>query len=453
MMGTTERHGQLSCQMANALFEKFVLEEQLSREEHEQFRKHTENCPRCGNAFRLTSALPKLALMASEGDYEAEISQVLDILQAERDRNKKRVRIGVILAAAAMPLLAILIGKSVFQDTPTEPATLNVAASACLPAASVEPVPGVHLNHCEGDALSTTVKDGMVAVSLQHGTVALSVDPNRPNKKTVSVMAPQGEVRVKGTVFAVHVDQRDNTHVEVFRGTVAVVPVGDDAVAFDVSAGHGAQLVQRQVYALENPAGQVLVDALPQSGSGAIDHTADSVEPSPDVASAAAVPQTISEISDRNGTSVSHRTTHSTGANGRMPASKSMDALIENARVCLLSHDWHCAAANYNSVLNKYARLPESNTVLISLAKIELRHLGNPQKALKHFNTYLRKVPDGPLAEEALLGMANSYRQLKLEDKEKKALQRFVSEYPNSALRTKASNRLEQLETSSASNL
>ena len=88
--------------------------------------------------------------------------------------------------------------------------------------------------------------------------------------------------------------------------------------------------------------------------------------------------------------------------------------------------------------------------MLITLAKIELRHLNSPKKALAHYGTYLRQAPNGPLAEEALLGMAHSYRRLGLEDREAETLQRYIERYPKSGLLGKARSRLEQLIGSTA---
>lgn len=83
--------------------------------------------------------------------------------------------------------------------------------------------------------------------------------------------------------------------------------------------------------------------------------------------------------------------------------------------------------------------------MLISLAKIELRHLKRPEQALLHYQAYARRAPGGLLAEEALFGIAKAYHRLGVEKKEKETLRRFVSKYQQSSLKRKADDRLQQL--------
>ena len=97
-------------------------------------------------------------------------------------------------------------------------------------------------------------------------------------------------------------------------------------------------------------------------------------------------------------------------------------------------------------MLARYSKRPESTAALISLAKIELRHLDAPRKALAHFTAYQRRAPNGPLAEEALFGIAGAYQRLGNDDEERAALRRFVERYPRSSLRGKARARLAELD-------
>ena len=122
-----------------------------------------------------------------------------------------------------------------------------------------------------------------------------------------------------------------------------------------------------------------------------------------------------------------------------------MDALIQDAQSCLIDRDWQCAAARYHEVLNRYAARTESASVLISLAKIELRHLNRPDNALTHYRTYQQRAPKGPLIEEAYLGIANAYRQLGNPAKEAETLRQFAERFPKSSLSGKARARLKQL--------
>ena len=127
-----------------------------------------------------------------------------------------------------------------------------------------------------------------------------------------------------------------------------------------------------------------------------------------------------------------------------------MDDLIQDAQSCLLLRDWNCAASRYREVLGRYSRRPESAAVLISLAKIELRHLRLPNQALGHYRDYLSRLPNGPLAEEALLGTAEAYRRMGLEARERETLQGFLQRFPKSSLSGKARSRLNQLNNTSS---
>jgi outer membrane protein assembly factor BamD (BamD/ComL family) len=122
-----------------------------------------------------------------------------------------------------------------------------------------------------------------------------------------------------------------------------------------------------------------------------------------------------------------------------------MYTLTQEAQSCLIDRDWTCAAARYREVLTRFPRRPESMAVLISLAKIEMRYLGAPKDALTHYKTYQRRAPSGPLAEEALFGIAEAYRHLGVADKEEMTLSRFIEQYPESSLVQKARARLKQL--------
>ena len=101
----------------------------------------------------------------------------------------------------------------------------------------------------------------------------------------------------------------------------------------------------------------------------------------------------------------------------------------------------------YQDILKRYPGRPESTAVLISLAKIELRHLNLPKRALDHYTTYQRRAPGGPMAEEALFGIAETYRRLGDRNLEGETLRLFVERYPKSSQLKRARARLRQLGT------
>jgi hypothetical protein len=304
----------------------------------------------------------------------------------------------------------------------------------------VEVVPGVRMTHCDGAEPGTLIEDGAVRISLTDGAVALSVDPGRPEKKMVSVVTPEGEVRVKGTVFAVRVKD-DRASVEVFRGVVEVIPGGGDDL-LEVPAGKSARVRSRTLRSLPAVISDPMVLAL---GTSSIEVPDAPVTVSPDVVDEPA--PVVEENAADEASGARGKTLHR-GRAVRADAG-SVDGIIENARSCLLAHDWECAAQQYGLVLKNHSRHPQSTAVLISLAKIELRHLNRPDQALSHYRAYLQQAPRGPLAEEALLGTADACRQLGRRAEEITALRRFVETYPDSSLRNKARLRLQQIDSSS----
>ena len=455
MKGTTESQEKYSCQMARDVFERTVLEEPVSPKEDASFKEHLSACEKCNRLYRVTNAFPQLTQEAAEVDFDADIDLVLQTLDTERKQTRGRMRWGLLFAAAAIPLVAILLGKTVF-NTAAPPPKEHVANTICLAATPVELAPGVLMTHCEGNQLSTQKRDGAIEVTLHQGTVALSVNPNRPNRKRVSVLVPAGEVRVKGTLFSVSAGDSWDNRVDVFRGKVAVIPRNADRAPFDVSSGHGAKIEQVSTFELFAPKSAVLIERLNEmrfGDEGTMPAIDSKLQNNSQISLADSTPVLLDTDKD---TLIAGRSkkpnTRSNPTAGRSAKAAEMNVLVEDARACLLTQDWHCAAAKYRNVIEKYANSPESNAVLISLAKIELRHLNKPHHALKHYNQYLARLHDGPLAEEAMLGVANSYRRLKQHEKEKQVLLRYVHKYPGSALTEKATRRLKHLSDSAVSN-
>ncbi|MBN2342563.1 MAG: tetratricopeptide repeat protein [Deltaproteobacteria bacterium] len=444
MMEFSEKQERMSCQEASLLIEKTIVDERLSVQERNAVQRHLDECERCRNTHRLMNALPLFAEAAAEGEFDKEISTVVAQLQQERARARKHnarlLAVGVAAALAAVLLIGVWRWGAPDQ---IEEASVATGVFPCEVSNTVDLVPGVQMTYCEGREPGTLIQDGAVQVSLEQGIAALSVDPHRRDKKSVSVKTPGGEVWVKGTLFAVYVNQSDE-RVEVFRGIVEVIPHREEKSAFPVAAGHGGRLALNEVYPLTDPLTAELVAAL---NVGAEDDTdaeqlTDATESNKATQKTGADNEAVAVAEEDAGEGTDAAV--NTAEPGRR-AAKSMESLIEDARSCLLSHDWECAATNYQKVLKLYSRHPESSAVYISLAKIELRHLRSPRQALSHYNAYLKKAPNGPLAEEALLGTAKSYQQLGQVESEKQALRQFLARFPNSSLVGKAKARLAEL--------
>jgi tetratricopeptide (TPR) repeat protein len=312
--------------------------------------------------------------------------------------------------------------------------------------------------YCESDEPKVVIEDGEVRVLLRRGSVALFVDPGRPIKKKVTVETAMAGVRAKGTLFKVRVDDDDNAWVEVFEGIVEVIPKKEADRAFLVAAGSGAELKQRATFKLSKklskPTTDMLIQTLRVKPAGELAEKRAVSMGEQDISSNSYVTEEAGEIGAEDDqvdsvNLIEEETLDSIHDGPEPPVAAPIKRLIDEARACLLFRDWKCAASRYQEVLKVNSRRPGLTTVYINLAKIELRHLNLPRKALAHYKTYLRRAPNGPLAEEAFLGVADSYRSLGRQEREAETLRRFIEKYPKSNLSRKARIRLQQLVKSS----
>jgi hypothetical protein len=436
----------VSYEMAHRIYESTLVARTTSMEQRETLQTHLDSCESCKNLFVFSDAFHALAESLDESDFIDGISAVLSQRRQQKEAEKQMPlrwpRLAAGIAIAAVLCAGIWwVWHSVGGPFPS-PAT-----GPCEAAAIIQPVAGVSMTRCTRDAApDVAVIAGEVMVQLTHGAVALSVDPNRQNPRPVSVDTPKGCVEVKGTLFTVHADD-SGAQVEVLRGVVTVTPQESPRRSLSVAAGNGARIDSGDIYPLQEPAFPVLTAALSRLH--------DSTEPAAALARTSGSPQDNNreETAGKNAPSLpdvdSPASRHVNGIKNSAspigPSEKTMEALIASARGCLIAHDWECAAERYAKVVKNHGHRPGASSVLISLAKLELRRLGSPEKALKHYRAYMLKEPDGPLAEEALLGIAKSHRKIGNTDAERKALEQLLEQFPRSSMAVKVQNRLAQL--------
>ena len=445
MLGNTDRQGPLSsCSDVRLLLEKSIAEDVISTDEQRILDSHLNQCRKCRDLARLTSDLPIFAEATVDGEFDADIEAVMAVLHTDRQSARRRKTWWAAVAVAATIAAATVVGVTTIWDD-GQGEGVPITSIDCHPSALKELVPGVFMVHCVSCDPETHLDDGTVRVLLHRGAVALYVDPSRPVKQSVTIETPLGSVRVKGTLFTVRVEE-GNTRVDVYRGTVEVIPEAQQ-LSYRVTAGFGTELKHRVVFKGAEPTADTLVRALPVDIDGAHpDGILSGIDTPPDYTSESFSSR---DAGDRGPTGVrkSIRKKRRSGmADAPRGTGTSMDTLIQDAQSCMLIRDWECAASRYREITKKYSHRPESASVLISLAKVELRHLRQPKEALAHYSNYLQVLPNGPLAEEALLGTAESYRRLGLEAQEKDNLRSFLKRFPNSSLAGKARFRLNQLE-------
>ena len=458
MKETTGEPGRLSCSEAELLLEKRISEEVLSDPEQQGLQQHLNLCRKCHDLVKWISALPEYAYKLSD----AEISSAYHTAKENRRRLKRaehRRRIAMAIVAAVAVVAVVMLHGGLLHSLLSKEEDAENRKRECSPAPPTEPVPGVVMTYCKDREPGALIENGgEFRVSLRNGAVGMLVDPNRRSKRKVTVETPHGEVRVKGTMFTVLVDG-ENTRVEVFRGVVEFVPTAAWEDSLYATAGQGADLRRRVIFELSRPKTEALRRAL--DAEVARKSTAEQApvpdealtEPTSEVPSEPTESMESDELagarSERNPVEQPEQVEE--GVRSETPAAlnraaPSIDALIQDAQSCLIAHDWTCASSRYQDILKYYPGRPESTAVLVSLAKIELRHLNMPQKALDHYRTYQQWAPNGPMSEEALFGIAETYRRLGEKDMEEETLRLFVERYPKSSQLKRARARLHQLE-------
>ncbi len=432
-----------------AVFLDESLWQDLCVEERDAVSRHLDLCPQCSDFMKLATNLSRFPGNMSSDELDHAIQRVRVRASRPHPSDERRapqwVPIAVAASIAAL-IIAAVLGLTSVGSNPKE----KTVAFQCAPSMPVEPLEGVLISYCEGGTKPEIIVDkGRVRVSLRSGAVGILVASDKFEKRSVIVDTPQGTVRDKGTVFTVRV-YNENTWIEVFRGLVEVVSKIDDATVFNVAAGHEADVVGGVPSILTAPKTDMLRQRLDATESG--ERTARSDE---DIEGSKTpslndieLPQS-DMITDSTGGPTQRRQAaseaHRRSSGGSHPVVKSMYDLIQEAQSFLLDRDWTSAAARYREVLLHYPRRQESLAVLINLAKVELRYLGAPKDALAHYRDYQRRAPNGALAEEALFGTAEAYRNLGLKNDEEETLRRFIDRFPQSTLVRKARIRLTQL--------
>jgi TolA-binding protein len=449
MRESSDASDRISCSHAASVLEKRISEDVLNDQELQALERHLNHCHACRDLVKWMSLLPQFADDLSPAEIDSAHRTMMENRNRPGRAETRRKTRWIIVAAAAA--VAGVISVGLFHSLPSKEGGDSNGLLDCRPAPLTEPVPGVFMTYCGDREPGALIEHGGdLTVSLRQGAIGLSVDPNRRNKHKVVVETPKGEVRVKGTVFTVQVD-RDIERVEVFRGVVEFVPTSKTDTALEVPAGRGADLVRQETFELTEPETESLRRALDAEKKQRDSAQAEPVlenSPEPDRSSVSGGPAGSRRQVDPVEQALSPEKTARVGTDS---ASKvivpSIDALIQDAQSCLIARDWTSASSRYQDILKHYPKSPESTAVLVSLAKIELRRLGRPKEALDHYQIYQNRAPNGPMAEEALFGIALSYRQLGEKNLELKTLRTFVERYPLSSQMEKATSRLHQLET------
>jgi ferric-dicitrate binding protein FerR (iron transport regulator) len=278
---------------------------------------------------------------------------------------------------------------------------------------SVDPVTSVWLSR-ECAVGIDQADPGMVRLHLMRGTLLADVGPHEPGFRFV-VTTPDGEVETMGTVFAIEVDSAGRSETRVIRGMVEVRgrtgPAGGGGEA-KLLVGEGQTGRVGAVTATStNPvsaASDVLLLEGPLDG-GERERLA-AVSGADDPATShkdRAMPKQTAGAPEHGAPPEAGREPASA------PASLSGEAavverLLAAAVVQRKSGDYSSAAGTYGRTVVEHPDSLHAQSALISLGQLCLGELKDPATAAAHFETYLDRWPDGPLAEEARLGLVRA---------------------------------------------
>lgn len=415
----------ITCTDVDDILEQKTTGEPLEPSVQKMLDRHLETCADCRDLSMALNSLSKFAEVPSD--------DTLDSLLSGADsyfKFKRRKRIAAIVGAVGAVAAAALVVLFHSFNAPT----VSPSMPSCTPEYPVELAVGVTMARCVGTSAQIEVTDnGAVQISLARGAVGLSVDPDRPNAHSVVVATRFGEVRVKGTVLTVHLTDSD-ARVEVFRGLVEVHPEDENQTPFETSARRGAVLSKPRVFDLPNePWGEPLRKILERT---------EQPETAPSDASDG---PGQSDKSDSTDSEADNESTETDPPPRPKHKKAPVDTLLQEAQMFLIAGDWNSAAQKYQQIQKNYPKSQEAVHSLISLARIELRRLGRPEKALRYFNRYRARAPKGPLIQEVILGVAECHRRLGRSSQEAAELREFVKRYPKSPSAEKAKNRLKTL--------
>lgn len=418
-----------ACQRWVELSDRRAVGETLSAEEREFQEVHAASCPTCREESDIWRAIsePPLAVPS-----EREIDAVL--LGARRLQSPAfRLQRGAVVAAAAATLacaaaVALWIalrpardGASVTQGAASAAPTMSQAVIGTAPMPRAEPademrsepgcsevVAGITVCVASGTRIGSLVVNGAErTISLTRGRAVVSLVPQPPGT-TFSVTTPSGRVTAVGTIFSVEVDAGGAAIVRVSEGRV-LVRAEASAATRALRAGETLPIgadTPRTLLAADRERDLAL---LPPALRAHAQATNDATAPS---------------------------------TSGTQRASQ--DELLDQAQALRARGEFRRAVELYRKIYELSPGSASGRAALVAQGELQLSSLGDPQGALKAFNTYLAR--GGALAQEASFGKARALRALGRQAEERQTIERFIATYPEAPQSRVLRRRLAELE-------
>jgi ferric-dicitrate binding protein FerR (iron transport regulator) len=263
-------------------------------------------------------------------------------------------------------------------------------------------------------------------VDLVAGSVAVALDP-QPRGSRFSVVAGGVWSTAIGTAFSVELGEGGAVRTAVYEGKVLVGSDTEGTVigAHKIGLSEGGSVEvgtidkadrSRKWTALEEVTGKQFGAPAPEA----------EVDPVGSVAQAPA--RVAPEVPSGPSQKVEVR---------------SAAEWLGRARELRRTQQWAAAADAYRSLRAHHPTSPEASAVLVSLGELELTQLGQPERALRSFESYL--AAGGPLAIEAGLGKIRALRKLGRSADEATAIDAFLQQHPKSLQAADLEARLEAL--------
>ncbi len=125
------------------------------------------------------------------------------------------------------------------------------------------------------------------------------------------------------------------------------------------------------------------------------------------------------------------------------PSAASAGELLELARQERAARHYSAAALAYRKLEQTFPGSAEARAALVSLGQLQLGQLGQPEAALRSFQTYL--AAPGQLQQEAEHGNILALQKLGRKAEERRAIDAFIARYPKSVQAGALKERLKQL--------
>jgi TolA-binding protein len=133
----------------------------------------------------------------------------------------------------------------------------------------------------------------------------------------------------------------------------------------------------------------------------------------------------------------------------RAPSSESAAELFARATAARSDGRQREAIALYRRLLDEHGDSREASVASVALGRLLLQ-TGAAKAALRAFDRYLDRSPNGTLAEEAWIGKAAAAERLGLDQTEATALRELLRRFPDTAARDRARRRLDTLDPGDA---